>query len=199
MGIGTTTPTAPFQVSTTVRPTSGTATGVFFNPTLVATANNDTLVGLDIAPTFTNGAFTGVTNAAIRVAGNIIPSVNLTYTLGTGTNVFALLWSNWVRSSGALLLQGQTDINFSNTTNNVATIFRTSGNLLLQNGGTFTDIPSARLAVNSTTQGFLPPRMTAAQRLAIASPETGLIVYQTDGVEGLWVKTSTSWREFTFI
>jgi hypothetical protein len=41
--------------------------------------------------------------------------------------------------------------------------------------------------------------MTAAQRLAIASPETGLIVYQTDGVEGLWVKTSTSWREFTFI
>ena len=35
---------------------------------------------------------------------------------------------------------------------------------------------SAVLQADSTTQGFLPPRMTAAQRTAIASPETGLIV-----------------------
>jgi hypothetical protein len=68
MGIGTTTPIAPLQVSTTVTPTSATARGVFFNPTLVASANNDTLIGLDIAPTYTNGAFTGVTNVALRVA-----------------------------------------------------------------------------------------------------------------------------------
>jgi hypothetical protein len=40
---------------------------VFFNNTLVAAANNDVLVGLDINPTFTNGAFTGVANAALRV------------------------------------------------------------------------------------------------------------------------------------
>jgi hypothetical protein len=164
------------------------------NTTLVASANNDVLVGLDIAPTFTTGGFTGLTNAAIRVAGNIIPSVNLTYTLGTGTNVFALLWSNWVRSSGALLLQGQTDINFSNTTNNVATIFRTSGNLLLQNGGTFTDIASARLSVNSTTQGFLPPRMTTTEKNAIASPATGLVVFDTT-LNGIGVYDSTAWRQ----
>jgi hypothetical protein len=58
---------------------------------------------------------------------------------------------------------------------------------------------SAKLQVDSTTEGFLPPRMTAAQRTAISSPATGLIVYQTDGVEGLWVKTSTVWRELTVV
>jgi hypothetical protein len=59
------------------------------------------------------------------------------------------------------------------------TMFQSTGNLLLQNGGTFTDIASARLAVNSTTQGFLPPRMTTTQKNAITSPATGLMVYDT--------------------
>lgn len=36
---------------------------------------------------------------------------------------------------------------------------------------------SARLDVTSTTKGFLPPRMTTAQRTAIGSPGTGLMVY----------------------
>ena len=40
--------------------------------------------------------------------------------------------------------------------------------------------PSAVLDVTSTTKGFMPPRMTYAQRNAIATPEAGLIVYCTD-------------------
>jgi hypothetical protein len=75
-------------------------------------------------------------------------------------------------------------------------MFASTGNLMLQDGGTFTDIPSSRFTVNSTTQGFLPPRMTNAERLAIASPAIGLIVYCTDVVEGLYVYKSTGW---TFI
>ncbi len=39
---------------------------------------------------------------------------------------------------------------------------------------------SAKLDITSTTQGFLPPRMTAVQRGAIVSPVAGLIVYDTD-------------------
>lgn len=39
---------------------------------------------------------------------------------------------------------------------------------------------SAGLDVDFTNKGFLLPRVTAAQRAAIASPATGLIVYQTD-------------------
>jgi hypothetical protein len=59
--------------------------------------------------------------------------------------------------------------------------------------GTTTDTASAILNVTSTTRGFLPPRMTNAQRLAIASPAVGLIVYCTDAVEGLYVNKSTGW------
>jgi hypothetical protein len=55
---------------------------------------------------------------------------------------------------------------------------------------------SAVLSADSTTQGFLPPRMTNAQRLAISSPAVGLMVYQTDMVEGLYIYKSTGW---TFI
>ena len=40
--------------------------------------------------------------------------------------------------------------------------------------------PSAILDLKSTTKGFLPPRMTQAQRNAISTPAAGLIVYCTD-------------------
>jgi uncharacterized protein (TIGR02145 family) len=48
--------------------------------------------------------------------------------------------------------------------------------------GTTTPDASAALDVESTTKGFLPPRMTTAQRDAIngGSPATGLTIYNTD-------------------
>ena len=58
---------------------------------------------------------------------------------------------------------------------------------------------SAQLQVESTTRGFLPPRMTAVQRAAISTPATGLIVYQTDSVEGLYVNTSSGWKALTMV
>ena len=45
----------------------------------------------------------------------------------------------------------------------------------------------------SSTQTFLPPTVTEAQRLAISSPATALIVYQTDGDEGLYINKSFGW------
>ncbi len=45
--------------------------------------------------------------------------------------------------------------------------------------GTTSPDVSSMLEVNSTTQGLLTPRMTTAQRNAIASPADGLIVYDT--------------------
>jgi hypothetical protein len=55
------------------------------------------------------------------------------------------------------------------------------------------------LQVDSTTQGFLPPRMTAAQRNAISTPARGLLVYDIDSTtEGLWFYNSGSnpgWQE----
>ena len=51
---------------------------------------------------------------------------------------------------------------------------------------------SAMLDVSSTTKGFLPPRMSMAQRDLIALPANGLIIYQTDNVTGLYVNKGTS-------
>ena len=50
--------------------------------------------------------------------------------------------------------------------------------------GTPTPSPKAVLDLTSTTQGLLIPRLTAAQRGAIATPPQGLMVYQTDGTAG---------------
>jgi len=52
--------------------------------------------------------------------------------------------------------------------------------------GTTTPAASAQLEVASTTKGFLPPRMTKAQRDAIASPAAGLLITQTDNTPGLY-------------
>jgi hypothetical protein len=46
--------------------------------------------------------------------------------------------------------------------------------------GTTTPNAKAKLQVDSTTQGFLPPRMTTAQRDAITSVPAGLMIYNTD-------------------
>jgi hypothetical protein len=46
--------------------------------------------------------------------------------------------------------------------------------------GTNSPAASAQLEVNSTTKGFLPPRMTQAQRNLISNPVAGLIVYCTN-------------------
>jgi hypothetical protein len=54
--------------------------------------------------------------------------------------------------------------------------FNIQGNFVF---GAATANASAMLQVDSTTRGFLPPRMTTVQRDAIASPVAGLIVYDT--------------------
>lgn len=55
---------------------------------------------------------------------------------------------------------------------------------------------SAMLDVSSTTKGFLPPRMTEAERTAISSPATGLLVFQTDGTSGLYYYNGSAWEVF---
>jgi hypothetical protein len=68
----------------------------------------------------------------------------------------------------------------------------------IQAGGGTTNA-SAVLQADSTTKGFLPPRMTAAQRTAISTPAEGLIVVQTDGVLGLYIYINSTWRTLTMV
>lgn len=53
---------------------------------------------------------------------------------------------------------------------------------------------SAMLQVDSSTKGFLPPRMTNAQMTAIASPANGLMVYCTNcSPAGLYTYSGSAW------
>jgi len=65
--------------------------------------------------------------------------------------------------------------------------------------GTASINASALFQMDSTTRGFLPPRMTQAQRLAIGSPAQGLIVYQSDSVIGLYIYSNSVWRSLTMV
>ncbi len=59
--------------------------------------------------------------------------------------------------------------------------------------GTATPDNSSVLDIFSTSKGFLPPRMLQSQRISITPSAVGLMVYQLDGTEGLYIKKSTGW------
>lgn len=64
---------------------------------------------------------------------------------------------------------------------------------LAVNGTGFAADASAILDVQSTSKGLLAPRMTAAQKEAIASPATGLTIYQTDSSIGFYTYNGSGW------
>lgn len=72
-------------------------------------------------------------------------------------------------------------------------------NTFAQSVGINTNTPnaSAALDVVSSTQGVLVPRMTAAQRGIIASPATGLLVYQTDATAGFYFYNGSAWTSLS--
>ncbi|MDA9348803.1 hypothetical protein N9R21_03440 [Polaribacter sp.] len=59
--------------------------------------------------------------------------------------------------------------------------------------GTTNPDASAALEITSSTKGVLIPRMTEAQRDAIPSVATGLMIYQTDGTVGFYYYNGSSW------
>jgi hypothetical protein len=97
------------------------------------------------------------------------------------------------------------DIDISNTSGdiiitvpsvgNILRLVRATRNVLI---GTDTDAPSAILNVASVTKGFLPPRMTTAQRDAIASPTPGLMIYNLT-TNKLNVRGASAWEAITSV
>ena len=63
--------------------------------------------------------------------------------------------------------------------------------------GTLDPQSTAALDITSTTKGFLPPRMTQAQRDAISNPANGLLVYQTDATVGFYFFKSGVWTRLS--
>jgi len=62
--------------------------------------------------------------------------------------------------------------------------------------GTSTPDSSAKVEINSTTQGFLPPRMTTVERDAITTPAGGLMVFNTTTSKMNFYNGSV-WEEIT--
>lgn len=73
-------------------------------------------------------------------------------------------------------------------------LFMVSTGLVAQVGiGTVSPDASSALEIESTSAGILIPRMTEAQRTAIGSPATGLLVYQTNNTAGFWYYSGSGW------
>jgi hypothetical protein len=167
----------------TVTAASGVARSKSITSTLVAAANNDFLIGLDITPTFNNGAFINVNNFAARING-ILAGVTGYYSTGASANTHFMEivsttstngYVNFRRTGGSngpaayQLYQGigifEANTNTGITTvgsntyqlnflanNTVAmAVFAATRNVLIQNGGTFTDA-GFRLDCNGTAR-----------------------------------------------
>ncbi len=59
--------------------------------------------------------------------------------------------------------------------------------------GTTTPDTSSVLDVASTEKGMLIPRMLVSERIIIVTPAEGLLVYQTDDIEGFYYYDGTQW------
>ena len=69
-------------------------------------------------------------------------------------------------------------------------VYNTTGEVGI---GTTTPAASALLDLTSTAKGMLIPRMTTTQKTAIATPSTGLLVFQTDAPAGFYYYNGTGW------
>jgi hypothetical protein len=321
VGAANTTAATMLWVTGGITASSAIARGISLETTLVAAANNDVLVGLDVKPTYTNGAFTGVTNVDLRTknAGVVIGAnygygalygygndgivqvrdagtgiLGSTYSTqlifrpaGNSAGLNSNYWAYLEQSATAFLLTsgryqplylragtgGSTnDMFFQSSTSTVMMIKGTTSNVLIgtttdsgfkfdvngtaratgvitgnqfnasNNGGSYsaigvvlldygdglrigysssvqkitlftaagtprfqvvnsgsiligttTEIASSLLTLNSSTRGFLPPRMTNAEMLAIATPATSLMVYDTTNNK-LCCYDGTTWQ-----
>jgi hypothetical protein len=107
LNVGTNSPTITSMLSVygSMTASSALARGVYFNNTLVAAANNDVLVGLDINPTFTNGAFTGVQNTGLRVFGSTsgnAPTLEVRQTSNSAPTWLSVRNTSSLGSAGAI-------------------------------------------------------------------------------------------------
>jgi hypothetical protein len=153
------------------------------------------------------GINTGSAQYNLDVNGNInatsylgSPNVQFGLVPTSGANTYIRLENTGLVTNGILFNTNNSSNNFrfKHDTNYTFTLgyqntnaawFGSTASLVTVN-------TSAQVQIDSTTKGFLPPRMTNAQRTAISTPAVGLMVYCTDATEGLYIYKSTGW---TFI
>jgi hypothetical protein len=197
---GTSILTGALTVTGSTTAATAIARGAYYTPTLVAAANSDFLVGLDVSPTYTNGAFTGVANIGIRTSSLAITGLNnpgaIIYTIGntilSQTSTFMYDGTNNRLGIGTATPSFQIHATGSIRGN---ALFALSA---ITVGATTAATTSSLVDIISTTSGVLLPRMTTTQKNAIATPATGLIVYDTT-LNKLCVYTGAAWQTITSV
>jgi hypothetical protein len=93
-----------------------------------------------------------------------------------GTDLFRVRDDGSVRASTFAQVGGDFTTIISGTN---FSIYSGGGTIVYNGNSQFINNLSTngQLSMNSTTQGFLPPRMTTTQKNAIATPAAGLVVY----------------------
>ncbi len=211
--------------SATKLATARSINGVSFDGSADITVNADagTLTGTTLKSTVTGSSLTSVgTLANLTVTNPIIGSIS--GNAGTATSAISAISAGTsstatklatARSINGVSFDGSADITITSIADagtltgttlkstitgssltsvgilNNATI---NGKLIV--GTISSTSSSAILEANSTSQGFLPPRMTTAQRDAISSSSNGLVIFNTSS-DGLEFKTSSGWVSFT--
>jgi hypothetical protein len=109
------------------------------------------------------------------------PVTNISALFSDGTRALAL----WGHHGGVPSIGSYSNHDFALIANNSKRVYlKTNGSVGI---GASNPHGSAQLQIDSTTRGFLPPRLTEAQRDAIASPAEGLMIYNlTDHEPQFW-------------
>jgi hypothetical protein len=158
----------------------------------------------------------GAERLRIATTGNVLINTTTDAGFKLDVNGTARVQNTLTVSAGGAVITGQVQANGGlkttvvlnntfNTNSNSKTIFQSSDALgearFYQSvcaGYVATINTSAVLQAESTTQGFLPPRMTTTQRNAIASPAAGLVVYDNT-LNKLCVRTASAWETITSV
>lgn len=127
------------------------------------------------APLTLNGTTNTITGA--RFTGDVLPTATQVTNLGADAYRYLNVYGIWFNGdSFQARTTGGAEFKSSNGVSGMK--FSGNRNLIIQpDGGGIADINTAALQINTTTKGILLPRLTTAQRDAIASPAEGLEIY----------------------
>ena len=141
-----------------------------------------------------NRGLTISTSFASTAAGNGVtdiiytPSINTTVSLNViAANAGAKTVANYtyanIQQVGSSAIINPWTLSGTDT-------YNTTGNVGI---GTSSPSSSALLDLSATSKGILIPRMTTAQKNAISTPTTGLLIFQTDAPAGFYYYNGSSW------
>ncbi len=177
--------------------TNGNASTATLAGNISATSNTSltSLENLNILGTITSGVWSATSISVIKGGTGLTSLVSNSVLLGNGTNAVQVvspgtsgnvLTSNGTTWTSAPLTEvtagnligttlASSVVNTSITSVGLLTNTTVNGKLIVGTPSAATS--SAILEVNSTSKGFLPPKMSASQRDAISNPASGLMIW----------------------